>query len=127
MDVAAVPPTPLLILHHARDLGEKTAIPALVNVRARPMLVPALTDQDAPARHQLAGESFHASPLALAVTPVPGAPNTFFVCHVPDLLPPCCFLFPETCLKQPPGFPLVLQLTSSVTYLLWTGFTGLTG
>ena len=60
---------------------EQGPITARAHVLSRDEFRTALTDQNTAGRHKLTAKSFHAQPLADAITPVTDAALSFFMCH----------------------------------------------
>jgi hypothetical protein len=61
--------------------GEQGPIATGADILPRNELRAALADKNAARRHELTAKSFHAQPLADAVTPVTNAALTFLMCH----------------------------------------------
>jgi len=74
-------PSPILKFHNTRYFGKQCIVGSNAYVQAWFELGTALPHDDGPAVHYLAGEAFHSKPLGLAISPIPGASYTFFVCH----------------------------------------------
>jgi hypothetical protein len=75
-----MPPT-ILEPHDARVFGKQRVITADAYVIARLVYSAALTDQDGSSRYELPGKALDSQALRLAVSPVPGTPDSLFMCH----------------------------------------------
>ena len=75
----------VLKLHGSRYLGKQRIVTADPYVQPRLELGTPLPDDNGPATDKLSGKTLYAEPLGLAVSSVPGASHSLFVCHT-DLL-----------------------------------------
>jgi hypothetical protein len=80
---------PILKLYRSRNLGKQRVIAANPNIQARLELGSPLPHDDGSAIHQLSGKTLYSKPLGLAISSIPGAPYSLFVCHT-DLL--ACYI-----------------------------------
>jgi hypothetical protein len=68
-------------MHVTFNQGKQCVIPADANVGAWLETCSPLSHNNAACRYKFPAKPFYAKPLRIAVTPVAGAANTFFVCH----------------------------------------------
>jgi hypothetical protein len=71
----------ILKFHDAGNFGKQSIITADAHIQTRFDLGSPLPHEDSAAVDQLSGKPFYAKPLRLAVSAIPGASHSLFVCH----------------------------------------------
>jgi hypothetical protein len=74
-------PASILKDNNARYFGKEGIIASDTDIQPRFKLGSALPHKDSSAVNQLSGKTFYTKPFGLAVSSVPGASNSLFVCH----------------------------------------------
>jgi hypothetical protein len=74
-------PASILKFYDSRYLGKQSIVPAYPYIQTRLKLGPPLPDDNCSAIDELSRETLYPKPFGLAVSPVSGAPYTFFMRH----------------------------------------------
>jgi hypothetical protein len=71
----------VLKCHNSRYFGKQRIVAAYPHVMSGFKLGTPLPDDDGTPADELSGKTLHAKPLGLAVSSIPGASHSLFVCH----------------------------------------------
>jgi hypothetical protein len=75
----------ILKRHHSGHFGEQRIIAADSHIESRLELGSPLPDYDSSAINELSGKTLYSQSLRLAVSSIPGASHSLFVCHTDPL------------------------------------------